>query len=100
MHLLSRVAADLGKRARIAIRVNPDVDAKTHAKISTGKSENKFGVPYTDALSLYDEAAGLPGIDVTGEMYNQSCTCYVRIPFTLTAHDLADASALTLMVRL
>ena len=66
LHLLSRVAAGVGKRARIAIRVNPDVDAKTHAKISTGKSENKFGVPYVDALSLYDEAASLPGIDVTG----------------------------------
>lgn len=66
LHLLSQVAAGVGKRARIAIRVNPDVDAKTHAKISTGKSENKFGVPYVDALSLYDEAASLPGIDVTG----------------------------------
>jgi len=66
LHALSRVAAGLGKTARIAIRVNPDVDAKTHAKISTGKSENKFGVPYSDALALYDEAAKLPGIDVTG----------------------------------
>ena len=54
LELLSQVAADLGRTARIAIRVNPDVDAKTHAKISTGKSENKFGVPYEDALALYD----------------------------------------------
>ncbi len=66
LELLSQVAAALGRTARIAIRVNPDVDAKTHAKISTGKSENKFGVPYEDALALYDEAATLPGIDITG----------------------------------
>ncbi|MEQ8823013.1 MAG: diaminopimelate decarboxylase [Filomicrobium sp.] len=63
---LSSVASELGKAASIAIRVNPDVDAKTHAKISTGKSENKFGVPYVDARSLYQEARNLPGIDVAG----------------------------------
>jgi diaminopimelate decarboxylase len=66
LHALSAIAAGLGKTARIAVRVNPDVDAKTHAKISTGKSENKFGVPYADAIALYDAAALLPGIDVTG----------------------------------
>ncbi len=63
---LSEVAAAMGRSARIAIRVNPDVDAKTHAKISTGKSENKFGVPYEDARALYAEAARLPGIKVAG----------------------------------
>ena len=63
---LSDVAAGMGLRAPVAIRVNPDVDAKTHAKISTGKSENKFGVPYRDARRLYAEAGKLPGIDVAG----------------------------------
>ena len=63
---LSEVAASLGKTARIAIRVNPDVDANTHAKISTGKSENKFGIPYEDAPALYAHARTLPGIDVAG----------------------------------
>ena len=63
---LSEVASALGKTASIAIRVNPDVDAKTHAKISTGKAENKFGVPYEDARALYAEAAKLPGIKVSG----------------------------------
>jgi diaminopimelate decarboxylase len=63
---LSEVASSLGKTAHIAIRVNPDVDAKTHAKISTGKSENKFGVPYADAPELYAHAKTLPGIDVAG----------------------------------
>jgi diaminopimelate decarboxylase len=63
---LSEVAAALGKVAKIAIRVNPDVDAKTHAKISTGKAENKFGVHYEDARALYATAAKLPGIKVSG----------------------------------
>lgn len=66
LHALSAVAAELGRTARIAIRVNPDVDAGTHAKISTGKSDNKFGVPFLDAAALYDEARRLPGIEVTG----------------------------------
>ena len=63
---LSEVAHGIGKTASIAIRVNPDVDAKTHAKISTGKAENKFGVPYDEARALYAEAAKLPGIKVSG----------------------------------
>jgi diaminopimelate decarboxylase len=63
---LSEVASGLGRTASIAIRVNPDVDAKTHAKISTGKAENKFGVPYANARLLYAEAAKLPGIKVSG----------------------------------
>jgi diaminopimelate decarboxylase len=63
---LSEVAAGLGRTARIALRINPDVDARTHAKISTGKAENKFGIPYADAPRLYAKAAGLPGIQVAG----------------------------------
>jgi diaminopimelate decarboxylase len=66
LEALSEVAAGLGRAARIALRINPDVDAKTHAKISTGKAENKFGVPYDDARRLYAKAAGLPGIEVAG----------------------------------
>lgn len=66
LHALSEVAHSLGVTARVALRVNPDVDAKTHAKISTGKSENKFGIPYLRAPSLYDEARKLPGLDVAG----------------------------------
>jgi diaminopimelate decarboxylase len=56
----------MGATASIAIRVNPDVDAKTHAKISTGKAENKFGVPFEDAPRLYARAARLPGLAVDG----------------------------------
>jgi len=66
LRALSEVAEGLGVTARVALRVNPDVDAKTHAKISTGKSENKFGIPYLDAPRLYAEARTLPGLDVSG----------------------------------
>ncbi|PSC04973.1 diaminopimelate decarboxylase [Alsobacter soli] len=64
--VLSAVATRMGKVAAIAIRVNPDVDAKTHHKISTGKSENKFGIPISHAREVYARAAKLPGIRVTG----------------------------------
>ena len=66
LRALSEVAERLGKKARIALRVNPDVDAKTHAKISTGKAENKFGIPYALSPRLYAEARTLPGIEVAG----------------------------------
>jgi diaminopimelate decarboxylase len=64
LELLSRLARD--RTARISVRVNPDVDSGTHAKISTGKSENKFGVPLARARAVYARAAKLPGIEVTG----------------------------------
>ena len=66
MILLSRVATELGVQAPITIRVNPDVDAKTHAKIATGKSENKFGIPISRAREVYRMAADLPGLKVIG----------------------------------
>jgi diaminopimelate decarboxylase len=66
LELLSRLAAETGRIARISVRVNPDVDAGTHHKISTGKSENKFGIPLSRAREVYAHAAKLPGIEVTG----------------------------------
>jgi diaminopimelate decarboxylase len=66
LEALSEVAASRGQTARIAIRVNPDVDARTHAKISTGKSENKFGIPISRAREVYARARALPGLAVTG----------------------------------
>ncbi|MDB5624579.1 MAG: lysA [Tardiphaga sp.] len=66
LELLSRVAAQMDRVARVSIRVNPDVDSGTHAKISTGKSENKFGIPLARARAVYARAAALPGIQVTG----------------------------------
>ena len=66
LELLSRLSSAQGKTARISVRVNPDVDSGSHAKISTGKSENKFGIPLTHARAVYARAAKLPGILVTG----------------------------------
>ncbi len=66
LHALSEEAAAMGTVAAIAIRVNPDVDADTHAKISTGKKENKFGVAISRAPALYAHAASLPGIRAQG----------------------------------
>ena len=63
---LSALAASRGQSARISIRVNPDVDAKTHAKISTGTYANKFGIPIDDARRVYGRAAELPALRVTG----------------------------------
>src|SRR3974390_953816 len=66
LELLSRLAVETGKTVRISVRVNPDVDAGTHAKISTGKAENKFGIPLSHARGVYARAAKLLGIEVTG----------------------------------
>ena len=63
---LNEVAGGLKKKAPISLRVNPDVDAKTHPYISTGLKENKFGVAYEDALEVYQHAACLPNLEITG----------------------------------
>ncbi len=63
---LSAIAAARGERAVCTLRINPDVDARTHAKISTGKSENKFGVPISDAAAIYARLAALPGLHLRG----------------------------------
>ena len=66
MLALSEVAASMGVVAPVTIRVNPDVDAKTHEKIATGKSENKFGIPISRARAAYAETAKQPGLKVIG----------------------------------
>jgi diaminopimelate decarboxylase len=63
---LSRIAAGKGRTANISVRVNPDIDARTHHKIATGKSENKFGIPISRARDVYAQAAKLPGLRVAG----------------------------------
>jgi diaminopimelate decarboxylase len=63
---LSKIAAAKGRRVEISLRVNPDIDARTHAKIATGKSENKFGIPISRAREVYAHAAKLPGVRVSG----------------------------------
>ena len=66
MRALSQVAAAMGVTVPVTVRVNPDVDARTHEKIATGKSENKFGIPIARAREVYAEAARLPGLEVVG----------------------------------
>ena len=66
LRALSEVATSMGREAPISIRVNPDVDARTHAKISTGKFDNKFGIPISRARQVYAEAARLPGLRIVG----------------------------------
>lgn len=66
LEVLNLRAVKAGKKAHVSFRINPDVDAGTHAKISTGKKENKFGIPYERARAVYAHAATLPGIEVSG----------------------------------
>jgi len=66
LELLSSIAASKGRTANISVRVNPDIDAKTHHKIATGKAENKFGIPLSRAREIYSRAAKLKGVKVAG----------------------------------
>ncbi|WP_142416653.1 diaminopimelate decarboxylase [Bartonella massiliensis] len=78
---LSQRAVALSKTARVSLRINPDVDAKTHKKITTGKSENKFGIPLLLAREAYKKAASLPGLQVCGiDMHIGSQICDLK-PF-------------------
>jgi diaminopimelate decarboxylase len=66
LELLSEIANRIGTRAPVSLRINPDVDARTHEKITTGRAENKFGIPFSEAKRVYRHAQALPGIEVTG----------------------------------
>jgi diaminopimelate decarboxylase len=66
LELLSAIAVGKGRTVNISVRVNPDVDAKTHAKIATGRAEDKFGIPISAARAVYAKAAKLPGLRVAG----------------------------------
>jgi diaminopimelate decarboxylase len=66
LELLSSIAQQKGRIAHVSLRVNPDIDARTHAKIATGKAENKFGIPISQAREVYARAARLPGLQATG----------------------------------
>jgi diaminopimelate decarboxylase len=94
MRALSEVAVSLGVVAPITVRVNPDVDAKTHAKIATGKSENKFGVPLARARDVYAEAARLPGIDVVGIDVHIGSQLTDLEPFRLAYRKVAELTAM------
>jgi diaminopimelate decarboxylase len=88
--MVSRVATAKGRVAHVAIRVNPDVDALTHAKIATGKAENKFGVPIERARAVYREAAVLPGLVVNGVDMHIGSQITDLAPFDSAFTILAD----------
>jgi diaminopimelate decarboxylase len=90
LELLSRLATATGRTARISVRVNPDVDSGSHAKISTGKSENKFGVPLARAREVYARAARLPGIRVTGADMHIGSQITDLVPLEAAFRLLAD----------
>src|SRR5207253_8142257 len=90
LELLSRLAVETGRAARISIRVNPDVDSGTHAKIATGRSENKFGVPLRHAREVYARAATLSGIEVTGVDVHIGSQITDLVPLEAAFRILAD----------
>ncbi|NBZ88206.1 diaminopimelate decarboxylase [Stagnihabitans tardus] len=93
---LSEVASAMGATAPITLRVNPDVDAKTHEKIATGKSENKFGIPIAKARAVYALAATLPGIKVVGVDVHIGSQLTDLAPFEAAFQKVAE---LTLQLR-
>lgn len=90
MEVLDAVARSMGKVAPITIRVNPDVDAKTHAKIATGKSENKFGIPIARAREVYRMAAAMPGLEVVGIDVHIGSQLTDLTPFELAYQKVAE----------
>lgn len=90
MAVINEVALELGVTAPITVRVNPDVDAKTHAKIATGKSENKFGIPISRARDVYAHAASLPGIEVVGIDVHIGSQLTQLEPFKLAYQKVAE----------
>jgi len=96
LRALDEVARELGARAPVALRVNPDVDPQTHRYIATGLKTSKFGIPYTDALAAYEEAASLAGIEVVGTDMHIGSQLTSAAPF----HDaLARVAALVKQLR-
>ncbi|MEM7488608.1 MAG: diaminopimelate decarboxylase, partial [Pseudomonadota bacterium] len=93
MRLLSKVAAEMGVEVPVTVRVNPDVDAKTHEKIATGKSENKFGIPIAKARHVYAEIAALPGLRVVGIDVHIGSQLTDLEPFRAAYRKVADLTA-------
>ncbi len=90
LYRLNNVAGDMGVKAPIAFRVNPDVDPKTHAYISTGLAKNKFGIPINEALDLYVAAEGLANIEVKGVSCHIGSQLTLISPFVETLRKLKD----------
>lgn len=93
LELLSQIAVSEGKLAPVAFRINPDIDARTHAKISTGKASNKFGIPWARAHEAYARAAELPGIKVQGIDIHIGSQLTQLEPFEQAFRCLAELTA-------
>lgn len=93
LHLLSARAEHLSKTAHVSFRINPDVDARTHAKISTGKKTDKFGIAFDDAVDVYERARTMPGIRVCGIDMHIGSQITELEPFDLAFGKLADLVA-------
>ncbi len=87
---LDRVARDKGQRAPVSLRINPDVDARTHAKITTGTSENKFGIDHAEAGALARRAAALPGISLEGLAVHIGSQLVDLAPYALAFEKVAQ----------
>ena len=87
---LSAVATAIGRTARISLRVNPDVESGTHAKIATGRARDKFGVPFADASALYHEAATLPGVQPVGLAVHIGSQILSMAPYRAAYARVAD----------
>lgn len=94
LEALSAVANALGARARVAIRINPDVDARTHAKISTGRAESKFGIDWTVAHRVYAKARRLPGVEPVGIAVHIGSQLTEIAPFEQAFRRLRDLVAI------
>ena len=94
LELVSQVAVAHNAIAPVALRVNPDVDAKTHAKIATGKSENKFGIPISRAREAYARAKSLPGIEAMGVDVHIGSQLTDLAPFEAAFSKVAELTAL------
>ncbi len=90
LDMIAALAAAGGWRARVALRVNPDVDAGTHPKITTGLAENKFGIPYAEAGALYAHAARLPGIEPVGVAVHIGSQITAMAPFRAAYGRIAE----------
>jgi diaminopimelate decarboxylase len=90
LEMISAAATRLGRIARVALRINPDVDAGTHAKITTGTAENKFGIAYGEAVALYAHAATLPGVQPMGLALHIGSQIMATAPYRAAYARTAD----------
>lgn len=87
---LNQIAGAIGRRQRIALRINPDVDANTHEKISTGKRGDKFGIAYADALAVYRRASSLPGVEPVGLALHIGSQLIDLVPYKAAYRKVAE----------